>query len=135
MRTGVPAAVVQDFLAVRARNYAFNRRMVEGTAEGVFDYLIIPQDDTVDYGWNIAEARRLRRYVGELGAVNRVSIYPGTDETAMLLLARYAAPVSYTHLRAHETVLDLVCRLLLEKKNNIHSNIQLSISISIYYAI
>ena len=25
-------------------------------------------------------------------------------------------PVSYTHLRAHETVLDIVCRLLLEKK-------------------
>src|SRR5664280_822719 len=25
------------------------------------------------------------------------------------------AAVSYTHLRAHETVLDLVCRLLLEK--------------------
>ena len=29
----------------------------------------------------------------------------------------FAASVSYTHLRAHETVLDLVCRLLLEKKN------------------
>ena len=28
------------------------------------------------------------------------------------------APVSYTHLRAHETVLDLVCRLLLEKKTH-----------------
>ena len=28
--------------------------------------------------------------------------------------------VSYTHLRAHETVLDLVCRLLLEKKKNTH---------------
>ena len=27
-----------------------------------------------------------------------------------------STPVSYTHLRAHETVLDLVCRLLLEKK-------------------
>ena len=27
-------------------------------------------------------------------------------------------PVSYTHLRAHETVLDIVCRLLLEKKKN-----------------
>ena len=26
------------------------------------------------------------------------------------------SPVSYTHLRAHETVLELVCRLLLEKK-------------------
>src|SRR5665811_366706 len=30
--------------------------------------------------------------------------------------ALQAIPVSYTHLRAHETVLDLVCRLLLEKK-------------------
>mgnify|MGYP002682345261 CR=1 FL=1 len=39
--------------------------------------------------------------------------------------------VSYTHLRAHETVLDLVCRLLLEKKkeNNkkrIYDNILLA---------
>ena len=32
------------------------------------------------------------------------------------LRADCASPVSYTHLRAHETVLDLVCRLLLEKK-------------------
>ena len=32
--------------------------------------------------------------------------------------ARGAAAVSYTHLRAHETVLDLGCRLLLEKKKN-----------------
>ena len=32
-------------------------------------------------------------------------------------LATFAVlTVSYTHLRAHETVLDLVCRLLLEKK-------------------
>ena len=28
------------------------------------------------------------------------------------------APVSYTHLRAHETVLDIVCRLLLEQKTH-----------------
>ena len=31
---------------------------------------------------------------------------------------RGSEAVSYTHLRAHETVLDLVCRLLLEKKKN-----------------
>ena len=29
---------------------------------------------------------------------------------------RKEVPVSYTHLRAHETEADLVCRLLLEKK-------------------
>ena len=31
----------------------------------------------------------------------------------------WAKAVSYTHLRAHETVLDLVCRLLLEKKKHL----------------
>ena len=31
-------------------------------------------------------------------------------------LGDYVSPVSYTHLRAHETREDLVCRLLLEKK-------------------
>ena len=35
----------------------------------------------------------------------------------------YDTPVSYTNLRAHETALDIVCRLLLEKKkqNNTHT--------------
>eukprot|EP00656_Telonema_subtile_P021891 TRINITY_DN22934_c0_g1_i1.p1 TRINITY_DN22934_c0_g1~~TRINITY_DN22934_c0_g1_i1.p1 ORF type:complete len:136 (+),score=1.16 TRINITY_DN22934_c0_g1_i1:113-520(+) len=33
-----------------------------------------------------------------------------------LLSVEWYNSVSYTHLRAHETVLDLVCRLLLEKK-------------------
>ena len=36
-------------------------------------------------------------------------------ETGILLAQ--TGTVSYTHLRAHETVLDLVCRLLLEKKH------------------
>ena len=36
-----------------------------------------------------------------------------------MFLKTVVEAVSYTHLRAHETVLDLVCRLLLEKKNKI----------------
>ena len=49
------------------------------------------------------------------------------DEATQLLLETVnsrmrfvceVGPVSYTHLRAHETVLDLVCRLLLEKKTH-----------------
>ena len=43
-----------------------------------------------------------------------------TDAEGRLILcdALTYAPVSYTHLRAHETVLDIVCRLLLEKKKH-----------------
>ena len=39
------------------------------------------------------------------------------DEVQEPVVDMGTVPVSYTHLRAHETVLDLVCRLLLEKKN------------------
>ena len=34
----------------------------------------------------------------------------------------YLSPVSYTHLRAHETGRNLVCRLLLEKKKKNTNN-------------
>ena len=39
---------------------------------------------------------------------------PGTDHAGIATQALVA--VSYTHLRAHETLMNLVCRLLLEKK-------------------
>ena len=41
--------------------------------------------------------------------------------------------VSYTHLRAHETVLDLVCRLLLEKTKHTKSyHISQLVTLNIY---
>src|SRR5665811_2489747 len=59
----------------------------------------------------LQEESRLLRLFGR-----RVS----EQETEALISDLYecsvCGPVSYTHLRAHETVLDLVCRLLLEKK-------------------
>jgi len=38
--------------------------------------------------------------------------------------AERAGPGSYTHPRAHETVLELVCRLLLEKNNHLNNHIR-----------
>ncbi len=46
-------------------------------------------------------------------------------------LMEYGIPVSYTHLRAHETVLDLVCRLLLEKKNILYFSTHPSLILTI----
>ena len=40
----------------------------------------------------------------------------GGDKEHDLIFAESIRPVSYTHLRAHETGRNLVCRLLLEKK-------------------
>ena len=41
----------------------------------------------------------------------------GVSSIRLLQLSNYLKAVSYTHLRAHETLRHLVCRLLLEKKN------------------
>ena len=52
----------------------------------------------------------------------RGSDRPVVDRAAPMASAQ--GPVSYTHLRAHETVLDLVCRLLLEKKQDTHPELR-----------
>src|SRR5665811_920200 len=67
----------------------------------------------------------LRAALNRFGAVPEEQIAPVIDqlledgeaehpEGARVRLMSFGS-VSYTHLRAHETVLDLVCRLLLEK--------------------
>ena len=56
--------------------------------------------------------------------LNREKLYNDTPEFINQpdeLKKDFVVAVSYTHLRAHETVLDLVCRLLLEKKKNTKS--------------
>mgnify|MGYP003381489301 CR=1 FL=1 len=50
------------------------------------------------------------------GGTTETTEQPAATEVAEEPAAEPTEAVSYTHLRAHETVLDLVCRLLLEKK-------------------
>ena len=55
-----------------------------------------------------------------MGTDNIADVFVPQSDGDMLTEIKIA--VSYTHLRAHETVLDLVCRLLLEKKKQIHQH-------------
>ena len=61
-----------------------------------------------------------KRQVLAAALLPQALLFPGEAIASLLFLALLggvgAAAVSYTHLRAHATVLDLVCRLLLEKK-------------------
>src|SRR5664280_3857005 len=54
--------------------------------------------------------KRGRNYA-RAGQVTELEVEPGVV-LAKVQGSRYSPSVSYTHLRAHETVLDLVCRLL-----------------------
>ena len=52
-----------------------------------------------------------------LTALVSLSMPPAREPEFTAFIAGCPQAVSYTHLRAHETRHDLVCRLLLEKKN------------------
>ena len=72
----------------------------------------------------------IRDSAGSSGAGRLVGAVPvglcSAELSGVALRKAATGPVSYTHLRAHETVLDLVCRLLLEtKKKYPHYNLKL----------
>src|SRR5450756_2834648 len=61
--------------------------------------------------------RRPALLAGRLVSAVAYVIFGYASTLWLLLISRVVqGPVSYTHLRAHETRHDLVCRLLLEKK-------------------
>ena len=67
--------------------------------------------NVIDHLSSLKEKREIFELVR--GDVKRGQVLSELDGESITLVS-----VSYTHLRAHETVLDLVCRLLLEKKKN-----------------
>ncbi|AOS96509.1 hypothetical protein AUP74_01044 [Microbulbifer aggregans] len=85
-RAMIPEQIRQDYLTTRARNFAVTCRVLELVEAGVIDRLILPQDDTAEYGFNIAERRKLQAMVDKRGLGERVLIYPGADEVIYTLL-------------------------------------------------
>src|SRR5450756_2661273 len=77
-------------------------------------YAVLPyvyQGGVETYGWLTATQMIDGLALGETtpGPLIMIVTYVG-------FVGGWTKPVSYTHLRAHETRHDLVCRLLLEKK-------------------
>src|SRR5450756_1230740 len=62
------------------------------------------------------EISKLRRLVARLRALRPRLVLGHVVRRRRFEQWTHLVPVSYTHLRAHETRHDLVCRLLLEKK-------------------
>jgi hypothetical protein len=83
----IPTEIRTDYLATRARNFAVNRALLGLVAEGVIQRLVLPQDDTAEFGFNIAERRALAAESAALGLSDRVLIYPGADEVLHTLCA------------------------------------------------
>lgn len=84
----IPADVREDYLATRARNHRVNLAMIEWAARGVFDFLVVGQDDATGNGPHRLESLALTARIAELGVADRVVLYPGADVVAALLVAK-----------------------------------------------
>ena len=85
----IPPDVLQEYLAARARNHSVNRLMVEWLGEGIFDSLLITQEDATEFGLHRREQDDLLKLAGEMNVGERFSLHPGADEAALTLLARH----------------------------------------------
>src|SRR5450756_2646507 len=85
-------------------------------AEGTFVGVGVPPGNSAAI--SIEQHVHVARGVGAPVPASLVAQSGSTDagDHRRRFRSRHTDPVSYTHLRAHETRHDLVCRLLLEKK-------------------
>lgn len=84
----IPADALENYKKARARNLAGNFQAIELARDGVFDYLIVSQDDAHPTGVHVAERESLIKRVKEANLSEKVPVQPGADEVSMLLLGR-----------------------------------------------
>lgn len=85
----IPPAVLEEFLEVRGRNHAVNMACVRLTEKGVFQRLLVLQEDCSTAGLQLLEQERICEAIKQGGLEERVFLHNGTDEagTEMALYA------------------------------------------------
>src|SRR5678816_2122509 len=104
----------RSIVAYTSNGHGYMPRTVD-LRQGTLDLLILK---TLSWGpaHGYAVARWIETLTGEVLRVGEGSLYPALHRLEERDWGESSWPVSYTHLRAHETPEHLVCRLLLEKK-------------------
>ncbi len=84
----IPVDILQDYLQTRDRNFHINLSLLDLVEDKTLEVLVFPQDDTSEYGLNIAEQEKLSSLVRDRQLTSKVFIYPGADEVANTLVSR-----------------------------------------------
>ncbi len=79
------------YLATRARDLAVDRLLLQMTANGVIDRLVLGQDDAGPVGLHVREVALLQSELAAANLSERASIEPGADELGMALVAHAIA--------------------------------------------
>ncbi len=84
----IPNEVVADYETRRNFNLNYNMKALALIKEQKIDFLVIPQDDSAEFGYTAKDQNKVRQAMEELNVEKKVRIYPGADEVGQTLVTR-----------------------------------------------
>lgn len=84
----LPQEFLDDYLSRRKKNIKINELAIDLTAEGVIDFLIIPQDDSSPYGFTARDQQLVRSHIASKQQQFNAYMYPDADAVESTLAAR-----------------------------------------------
>lgn len=100
----IPQSVIDTYLNARRKKHILNQYLIEKTHEGFFESVVLLQEDSMKDGIQQVEQKILEKMIHHYRLDNQVSIYNGTDEGTVVLLAKIICqsmnfqPKVYVHL-------------------------------------
>ena len=83
----IPETILRDLYSRRSKNLAVTERLLAGTENGSFDYLLLGRDDTAPYSDAHRDARKLEA-VNQTLDQQKVRFFAGADQLGIVLLER-----------------------------------------------
>ncbi len=84
----IPEAILLDYEERRAFNVQANLLNIYLVEQDVVDFLVIPQDDSAEYGYTALDQKKVYKKIKDLRLSSKILVYPGADEVGFTLLAR-----------------------------------------------
>ncbi len=91
LRAQIGEPLLDRYLAARARDYGIDRLLIDKTASGTIDRLVLGQDDAKPYGLHVPEIAALESAIAATDVGERATIQPGADELGMAMVANALA--------------------------------------------
>lgn len=84
----VPEKYLLDYEKRRSFNQEITEAVLSYVKQGIIDYLVIPQDDSAEFGYTAKDQKKVRALLVKEDLEFNVAIYPGADEVGATLIAR-----------------------------------------------
>ena len=83
----VPEEYINDFMRRRDVNLKYLFKTLNALNNNIFDYFVIPQDDSHKYGFTAIDQIKVNEYISG-NDIDNILIYPGADEVGAALIGR-----------------------------------------------